>query len=209
MRKTPYLPRCSWNMLQLRGLTLLISSRRNYVLCGDSVKARGSQRIFQSDTTQLLPCLGGLFPPSDLWYSSRSPSHRPSTPRLRELRGVFSWSPLHWVLCRWLAGVYQRITTPLFLMVINCQFIVFLSSLIVTGPLYHNWLRKSSVYTDYLFFFFCFSLVIFGSTPYYNTLSWNVKRGPRGGACGVGCLDLTIDLSHSNIFPHFESPTDI
>ena len=22
--------------------------------------------------------------------------------------------PLHWVLCRWLAGVYQRITTPLF-----------------------------------------------------------------------------------------------
>ena len=113
------------------------------------------------------------------------------------------------VLCRWLAGVYQRITTPLFLMVINCQFIVFLSSLIVTGPLYHNWLRKSSVYTDYLFFFFCFSLVIFGSTPYYITLFSNVKRGPRGGACGVGCLDLTIDLSHSNIFPHFESPTDI
>ena len=127
MRKTPYLPRCSWNMLQLRGLTLLISSRRNYVLCGDSVKARGSQRIFQSDTTQLLPCLSGLFPLSDLWYSSQSPSHRPSTPRLRELREVFSWSSSHWVLCRWLAGVNQRITTPLFLMVINCHMFSVLS----------------------------------------------------------------------------------
>ena len=31
-RKTTYLPRCSWNILQLRGLTLPISSGGNYVL---------------------------------------------------------------------------------------------------------------------------------------------------------------------------------
>jgi len=139
----------------------------------DSVKALGSQRIFQSDTTQLLPCLGGLFPPSDLWYSSQSPSHRPSTPRLRELREVFSWSSSHWVLCRWLAGVYQRITTPLFLMVINCH-ISFLSSLIVTGPLYHNHARMSSVYVIY-FYFFC--SVSYWPTPYYITVFLFVKRG--------------------------------
>ena len=48
---------------------------------GDSVKARGSQRIFQSDTTQLLPCLSGLFPLSDLWHSS----HRRDIGRLRPL----------------------------------------------------------------------------------------------------------------------------
>ena len=73
MEKPTICLECLEQLLQLRGLTLLISSRRNNVLCGDSVKARGSQRIFQSDTTQLLPCLSGLFPLSDLWYSSHSP----------------------------------------------------------------------------------------------------------------------------------------
>jgi len=177
MRKTPYLPRCSWNMLQLRGLTLLISSRRNYVLCGDSVKARGSQRIFQSDTTQLLPCLSGLFPLSDLWYSSQSPSHRPSTPRLRELREVFSWSSSHWVLCRWLAGVYQRITTPLFLMVINCHMFFYPLSLLQDH--YTTTMRECQVFIRIFIIFLYVSYLLFSAPHLIISPFSQMSRGVR------------------------------
>ena len=59
-------------------------------------------------------CLSGLFPLSDLWYSSSSLSHRPSTFLLYVLQLSLSRTYTALVLCRWLAGVYQRITTPLF-----------------------------------------------------------------------------------------------
>ena len=166
----------------------------------DSVNARGSQRIFQSDTS-ILPCLSGLFPLSDLWYSSHSPSHRPST----STYSAFYSCPLvehspHWVLCRSLAGVNQRITLPLFYTVIILQIIS--SSLIVTGPLYHNWVGMSSVYCT---LFHSFLRMFYCSPPTFpcrcNTFIVthypDLSRGcPRGGACGVGCTDLTTHLSH-------------
>jgi len=104
------------------------------------------------------------------------------------------------VLCRSLAGVNQRITLPLFYTVIILQIIS--SSLIVTGPLYHNWVGMSSVYCT---LFHSFLRVFYCSPPtfpcrcntfiitYYPDLS----RGcPRGGAHRVGCTDLTTHLSH-------------
>jgi len=60
----------------------------------DNVKALGSQRIFQSDTPLLL-CLSGLFPLSDPWYSSHSPSHRPSTSLLCVLQLSLSRTTPH------------------------------------------------------------------------------------------------------------------
>ena len=62
---------------------------------GDSVNARGSQRIFQRVTISILPCLSGLFPLSDLWYSSRSPSHQPSTSLLCVLQLSLSRTTPH------------------------------------------------------------------------------------------------------------------
>ena len=166
----------------------------------DNVKALGSQRIFQSDTTQLLPCLSGLFPLSDLWYSSHSPWHRPSTSKLCVLRVSLSRTLTTLVLCRSLAGVNQRITLPLFYTVIILQIIS--SSLIVTGPLYHNWVGMSSVYCT---LFHSFLRVFYCSPPTfpcrYNTFIItyypDLSRGcPRGGAHRVGCTDLTTHLSH-------------
>ena len=61
----------------------------------DSVNARGSQRIFQRVTISILPCLSGLFPLSDLWYSSRSPSHQPSTSLLCVLQLSLSRTTPH------------------------------------------------------------------------------------------------------------------
>ena len=83
-------------------------------------------------------------------------------------------------LCRWLAGVNQRITLPLFYTVIILQIIS--SSLIVTGPLYHNQSRMSSVYVIY-FYFFC--SVSYWPTPYYTTLFLFVKRGREVVPVGV------------------------
>ena len=164
------------------------------------MKARGSQRIFQSDTTQLLLCLSGLFPLSDLWYSSSSLSHRPSTFELCELLVSLSRTLTTLVLCRSLAGVNQRITLPLFYTVIILQIIS--SSLIVTGPLYHNWVGMSSVYCT---LFHSFLRVFYCSPPTfpcrYNTFIItyypDLSRGcPRGGAHRVGCTDLLTHLSH-------------
>ena len=94
----------------------------------DRVNARGSQRIFQSDTS-ILPCLSGLFPLSDLWYSCL----------LAVTSAVYVWTlrlthalSCAWTtskLCRWLAGVYQRITAPLFYSVNFLQSIF----IIITG----------------------------------------------------------------------------
>ena len=74
----------------------------------------------------------------------------------------------HRVLCRSLAGVNQRITLPLFYTVIILQIIS--SSLIVTGPLYHNWVGMSSVYCT---LFHSFLRVFYCSPPTfpcrYNT----------------------------------------
>ena len=81
----------------------------------DRVKARGSHRIFQSDTTQLLLCLSGLFPLSDLWYSSSSLSHRPSTFELCELLVSLSRTHNTSKLCRWLAGVFRESLHPYFI----------------------------------------------------------------------------------------------
>ena len=80
----------------------------------DSVKARGSQRIFQSDTS-ILPCLSGLFPLSDLWYSSSSLSHRPSTFQLCELLVSLSRTHNTSKLCRGLAGVFRESLHPYFI----------------------------------------------------------------------------------------------
>ena len=137
--KNPYLPRCSWNILQIRGshspdivqgiLRFLTMPSLNYTIAGtlilhstifrskgywfllletfaatrrpllhhyefDNVKALGSQRIFQSDTPLLL-CLSGMFPLSDPWYSSHSPSHRPSTSLLCVLQLSLSRTTPH------------------------------------------------------------------------------------------------------------------
>jgi len=60
-------------------------------------------------------CLRGLFPLSDLWYSSQSPSHRQSTFTTHELRLVLSQSKPRLKLCRWLGGSVQKFHTPYFL----------------------------------------------------------------------------------------------
>ena len=121
-------------------------------------------------------------------------------PLLCVLRVSLSRTLTTLVLCRSLAGVNQRITLPLFYSVIILQIIS--SSLIVTVPLYHNWVGMSSVYCT---LFHSFLRVFYCSPPtfpcrcntfiitYYPDLS----RGcPRGGAHRVGCTDLTTHLSH-------------
>ena len=141
----------------------------------DNVKALGSQRIFQSDTTQLLPCLSGLFPLSDLWYSwliAVTSAVYVWTLRLTHALSC-AWTTSK--LCRWLAGVYQRITAPLFYLV-NYNSHLILSSLIVTGPLYHNWVRMSSVYIIFYSFISLLLLSVGCITYHYITLSWFVKR---------------------------------
>ena len=68
----------------------------------------------------LLPslCLRGLFPLSDSWHSSHSPSHQPSTSRYSASYSypLVEYEP-HWVFCRWLAGDNQKIPIPYFYLV--------------------------------------------------------------------------------------------
>ena len=73
--------------------------------------------------------------------------------------------------------------------------------------LYHNWSGKSSVYVSFFILFITFYLgpmihlvISYWPTPYYITLFLFVKRGSRGGACGVGCTELTMYLFHSLSF---------
>ena len=63
-------------------------------------------------------CLRGLFPPSDPWHSSHSPSHQPSTSRYSAFYSypLVEYEP-HWVFCRWLAGDNQKILIPYFYLV--------------------------------------------------------------------------------------------
>ena len=65
----------------------------------DSVNARGSYRIFQSDTS-ILPCLSGLFPLSDPWYSS----HRRHIGRLRPNFAPYTWPLVDHVPHRYSVG---------------------------------------------------------------------------------------------------------
>ena len=67
------------------------------------------------DNPNVTPSLSGLFPLSDLWYSSHAPSHRPSTFTTHELRLVLSQSKPRLKLCRWLGGSVQKFHTPYFL----------------------------------------------------------------------------------------------
>ena len=85
-------------------------------------------RLLRHDSLLRSLCLRGLFPPSDLWYSSHSPSHQPSTSTYSAYYSypLVEYEP-HWVLCRWLAGVNQRITLPLFLFGQQLLFISFFS----------------------------------------------------------------------------------
>ena len=66
------------------------------------------------DNSNVTPSLRGLFPLSDLWYSSHAPSHRQSTFITHELRLVLSQSKPRLKLCRWLGGNVQRIKHSLF-----------------------------------------------------------------------------------------------
>ena len=67
------------------------------------------------DNSNVTPSLRGLFPLSDLWYSSHAPSHRQSTFITHELRLVLSQSKLRLKLCRWLGGSVQKFHTPYFI----------------------------------------------------------------------------------------------
>ena len=74
-------------------------------------------------------CLGGLFPPSDLWHSwliAVTSAVYVWTLRLTHALSC-AWTTSK--LCRWLAGVYQRITAPLFYSVNFLQSIFLLLSL--------------------------------------------------------------------------------
>ena len=62
--------------------------------------------------TNVTLSLSGLFPLSDLWYSSQAPSHRPSTfePCVLLMPLSRTWTASK--LCRWLGGNAQKIRTP-------------------------------------------------------------------------------------------------
>ena len=167
------------------------------------MNARGSLRIFQRVTTSILPCLSGLFPLSDLWYSSQSPSHRPSTPRLRELREVFSWSSSHWVLCRWLAGVNQRITPPLFLMV------YILLTFSVLSHCYRTIIPQlcENVKCLYVFFFIFLTCFYRLHTLVYHTILKCQEGSERWCLWGWMSRFKNRPVSQSAVFgtfPHFE-----
>ena len=67
------------------------------------------------DNSNVTPSLRGLFPLSDLWYSSQAPSHRPSTfePCVLLMPLSRTWTASK--LCRWLGGSNQRIPAPYFI----------------------------------------------------------------------------------------------
>ena len=67
------------------------------------------------DNSNVTPSLSGLFPLSDLWYSSQAPSHRPSTfePCVLLMPLSRTWTASK--LCRWLGGSNQRNPAPYFI----------------------------------------------------------------------------------------------
>ena len=104
----------------------------------------------------------------------------------------------------------SRISLPILGKVINCYNGHLLVSCVISYSLpilYHNWSGKSSVYVIFFILFITFYLGpmihlvnSYWPTPYYTTLFLFVKRGSRGGACGVGCTELTMYLFHSLSF---------
>ena len=77
---------------------------------------RGDNVKYSNATHLPSLCLSGLFPLSDPWYSSSSPSHRPSTSRYSAYYNVpLSRTHTTSVLCRWLAGDNQKLLIPYFI----------------------------------------------------------------------------------------------
>ena len=120
---------------------------------------------------------------------------------------VFSWSHTTSKLCRWLAGVFRESLHPYFIRSSVLTYKASPISCVISYSLpilYHNWSGKSSVYVSFFILFITFYLgpmihlvISYWPTPYYITLFLFVKRGSRGGACGVGCTELTMYLFHS------------
>ena len=85
--------------------------------------------------------------------------------------------PLHWVLCRWLAGVYQRITTPLFLMVINCHMFFYPLSLLQDH--YTTTMRECQVFIRIFIIFLYVSYLLFSAPHLIISPFSQMSRGVR------------------------------
>ena len=111
-RRTPtnHTMRLTWTLLTMPSL--------NYTIAGTlilhSTIFRWRQVKYSCDTSSFTLSRGLVPPFWSLVLISLAVTSAVYAPSSWITWGSLVDPPLHWVLCRWLAGVYQRITTPLF-----------------------------------------------------------------------------------------------
>ena len=196
-KRSPYLPRCSWNMLQLWGsLTLPLEAGRTHQrVVGFSVlivltnlwKLYAATRRSLFTTTYSTSWRLGVLKESSkvthhfysVWVAcshslisgthGSSLSHRPSTFELCELLVSLSRTHNTSKLCRWLAGVFRESLHPYFIRstFLRSYFFLFSSCTYII-----TWfVRKSQVFIMVFFIIFFASLRLHLIISHYSHLS--------------------------------------